>query len=121
MAGFNITDKMRRAGENKDGGMSKLTWYVSVTTFKGVEVVHEFFDRDFESFKQAGVFKEPVGDLRYQISNCQNQNQNQLYCRYTMYNETAHDSSPCKYKKRTGKINININIYTYIHISKYEK
>lgn len=46
--------------------MFKLTWYVSVTILKGVEVVHEFFYRDLESLKQASVFKEPVGDLIHQ-------------------------------------------------------
>ena len=45
-------------------GMSKLTWYVSVTILKGMEVVHEFFHRDLEGLKQASVFKEPVGDLK---------------------------------------------------------
>lgn len=45
--------------------MFKLTWYVSVTILKGVEVVHEFFYRDLEGLKQASVFKEPVGDLKH--------------------------------------------------------
>lgn len=30
-----------------------------------MEVVHEFFHRDLEGLKQASVFKEPVGDLKY--------------------------------------------------------
>lgn len=42
-----------------------LTWYVSVTVLKGMEVVHEFFDGDLEGLKQACVFKEPVSDLTY--------------------------------------------------------
>lgn len=45
--------------------MLELTWYVSVTILKGVEVVHEFFDGDLEGLEQAGVFKEPVGDLKH--------------------------------------------------------
>lgn len=48
--------------------MFKLTWYVSVTTLKGMEVVHEFFDWDLEGCKQASVFKEPVGDLKPKLS-----------------------------------------------------
>lgn len=43
--------------------MLKLTWYVSVTILKGMEVVHEFFHRDLKCLKQASVFKEPVRDL----------------------------------------------------------
>lgn len=31
--------------------MLKLTWYVSVTILKGMEVVHEFFHRDLEGLK----------------------------------------------------------------------
>lgn len=50
--------------------MLKLTWYVSVTILKGMEVVHEFFDGDLEGRKQASVFKESVGDLKPK-SNCQ--------------------------------------------------
>jgi len=42
----------------------KLTWYVSVTILKGMEVVHEFFYWDLEGCKQAGVFEEPVRDLK---------------------------------------------------------
>lgn len=45
--------------------MLELTWYVSVTILKGMEVVHEFFDGDLEGLEQAGVFKEPVGDLKH--------------------------------------------------------
>lgn len=37
-----------------------LTWYVSVAILKGVEVIHEFFNRDLEGLKQTCVFKEPV-------------------------------------------------------------
>lgn len=44
--------------------MFKLTWYVSVTILKGMEVVHEFMYRNLEGCKQASVFKEPVGDLK---------------------------------------------------------
>jgi len=47
----------------KTGGNLERTWYVSVTILKGVEVVHEFIDRDLEGLKQTSVFKEPVGDL----------------------------------------------------------
>lgn len=43
--------------------MFKLTWYISVTILKGMEVVHEFFYRDLKGLKQASVFKEPVRDL----------------------------------------------------------
>lgn len=45
--------------------MMKLTWYVSITILKGVEVVHEFFYRDLKGLKQASVFKQPVGYLRH--------------------------------------------------------
>lgn len=45
--------------------MFKLTWYVSVTILKGMEVVHEFFHRDLEGLKQASVFKEPERDLKH--------------------------------------------------------
>lgn len=45
--------------------MLKLTWYVSVTVLKSMEVVHEFFYRDLKGFEQASVFKEPVGDLKH--------------------------------------------------------
>lgn len=45
--------------------MFKLTWYVSVTILKGVEVVHKFFYWDLEGLKQTSVFKEPVGDLKH--------------------------------------------------------
>lgn len=41
----------------------QLTWYVSVTILKGMEVVHEFFYRDLKGLKQASVFKQPVRDL----------------------------------------------------------
>lgn len=43
----------------------ELTRYVSVTVLKGMEVVHEFFNRDLEGLKQARVFKESVGDLQH--------------------------------------------------------
>lgn len=51
----------------KEKNMFKLTWYVSVTILKGMEVVHEFFYRDLKGLKQASVFKEPVGDLTHKI------------------------------------------------------
>lgn len=44
----------------------KRTWYVSVTTLQGMEVVHELFYGDLEGLKQAGVFKEPVRNLQHQ-------------------------------------------------------
>lgn len=40
--------------------MLELTWYVSVTILKGMEVVHEFFYGDLKSLKQASVLKEPI-------------------------------------------------------------
>lgn len=42
----------------------KLTRDVSVTILKGMEVVHEFLDRDLEGLKQTSVLKKPVRDLR---------------------------------------------------------
>lgn len=41
-----------------------LTWYVSVAVLKGMEVVHEFFNRDLEGLKKACVFKKPVRYLK---------------------------------------------------------
>lgn len=51
--------------------MFELTWYVSITVLKGMEVIHKFFNRDLEGLKEAGVFKEPVGDLNTQNYYCQ--------------------------------------------------
>lgn len=71
MAGLTVTAaktvKMQRKKEKRNTRrreILELTWYVSVTILKGVEVVHEFFDGDLEGLEQAGVFKEPVGDLK---------------------------------------------------------
>lgn len=50
--------------------MLELTWYVSVTILKGMEVVHEFFYGDLKSLKQACVLKEPI---RYLKDNKKNQ------------------------------------------------
>lgn len=47
--------------------MLELTWYVSVTILKGMEVVHEFFYRDLKSLKQASVLKEPIRYLKDKI------------------------------------------------------
>lgn len=44
--------------------MLELTWYVSVTILKGMEVVHEFFYGDLKSLKQASVLKEPIRYLK---------------------------------------------------------
>lgn len=47
--------------------MLELTWYVSVTILKGMEVVHEFFYGDLKSLKQASVLKEPIWYLKDKI------------------------------------------------------
>ena len=57
----------------------KLTWYVSVTILEGVEVVHEFFNRNLECLKQASVFKEPVRDLKHSRSKCQESDNTSRY------------------------------------------
>lgn len=54
--------------------MFELTWYVSVTILKGMEIVHEFVDRDLEGLKQTSVFKEPVGDLKDKKRICEHLN-----------------------------------------------
>lgn len=69
MADFNVTAanmvirKVKKNKENHKISEMELTWYVSVTILKGMEVVHEFFYGDLKGLKQASVFKEPVRHL----------------------------------------------------------
>lgn len=40
-----------------------LTGNISVAIFQCTEVIHEFFNRDFENLKQTSVFKQGVSYL----------------------------------------------------------